>query len=143
MRKPAFCICENKDTDQLCCNPEADQCLSFRYMDKSLYFLNPKLPVSSHLLWLHSPICVGPDWKPRRPVSHNETQLNLHDCSSFLGKISVILLNNQDYQFSAIYEYNEQSKHASQEHLRRVHILSYPRNYRVHIQMQNANVLLA
>ena len=33
MRKPAFCICENKDTDQLRGNRKADQCLCFRYID--------------------------------------------------------------------------------------------------------------
>ena len=31
MRKPAFCICENKDADQLRGNREADQRLCFRY----------------------------------------------------------------------------------------------------------------
>ena len=35
---------------------------------KSLYFLNPKFQASSHLLWLHRPVCVGPGQKPRRPV---------------------------------------------------------------------------
>ena len=33
MRKPAFCICENKDADQLRGNREADQRLSFRHTD--------------------------------------------------------------------------------------------------------------
>ena len=33
MRKPAFCICENKDADQLHGNREADQRLCFRYID--------------------------------------------------------------------------------------------------------------
>ena len=35
---------------------------------RSLYFLNPKFQASSHLLWLYSPVCVGPRRKPRRPV---------------------------------------------------------------------------
>ena len=35
MRKPAFCICENKDADQLRGNLEADQRLYFRYVDSS------------------------------------------------------------------------------------------------------------
>ena len=35
---------------------------------QSLCFLNPKFQVSSHLLWLYSPDCVGPGRKPRRPV---------------------------------------------------------------------------
>ena len=43
MRKPTFCICENKDTDQLCGNREADQRLCFHFIDlQSLYSLNPK-----------------------------------------------------------------------------------------------------
>ena len=61
MRKPAFCICENKDADQRRGNREADQCLCFRYTDvQSLYYLNSKFQASSHLLWLYSPVCVGP-----------------------------------------------------------------------------------
>ena len=70
MRKPAFCICENKDADQLRGNREADQRLCFRHMDSAipLLYLNPKFPASSHLLLLHNPVCVGPGRKPRRPV---------------------------------------------------------------------------
>ena len=37
MRKPAFCICENKDAEQLCGNREADQRLCFRYTDTTNY----------------------------------------------------------------------------------------------------------
>ena len=33
MRKPAFCICENKDADQLRSNCKADQRLCFRNTD--------------------------------------------------------------------------------------------------------------
>ena len=29
-----------------------------------LYFLNPKVQAFSHLLWLCSPVCVGPSRKP-------------------------------------------------------------------------------
>ena len=32
---------------------------------QSLYFLNPKFQASSHLLWLHSLVCVGPGQKPQ------------------------------------------------------------------------------
>ena len=35
---------------------------------QSLYFLNPKFQVSSHLLWLYRSVCVRPVQKPRRPV---------------------------------------------------------------------------
>ena len=42
MRKPAFCICENKAADQLCGYRTADQRLCFRYTDSTI----PLLPVS-------------------------------------------------------------------------------------------------
>ena len=35
VRKPDFCICENKDADQLRGNREADQHLCFRYTDSA------------------------------------------------------------------------------------------------------------
>ena len=41
MRKPAFCICEKKDADQLRGNREADQRLCFRYIDSTI----PLLPI--------------------------------------------------------------------------------------------------
>ena len=39
MRKPDFCICENKDADQLCGNREADQRLCFRYTESTIPLL--------------------------------------------------------------------------------------------------------
>ena len=39
MRKPAFCICENKDADQLRGDREADQRLCFRYTDSTIPLL--------------------------------------------------------------------------------------------------------
>ena len=36
LEKPAFCICENKDADQLRGNREADQRLCFRYIDSAI-----------------------------------------------------------------------------------------------------------
>ena len=46
MRKPDFCICENKDADQLRSNREADQRLCFRYTDSPIPLL-PKSETSS------------------------------------------------------------------------------------------------
>ena len=48
MRKPAFCICENNDADQLRGNHEADQHLCFRYTNSTIPLL-PKSDISS--LW--------------------------------------------------------------------------------------------
>ena len=39
MRKRDFCICENKGTDQLRSNCEADQSLCFRYTDSTIPLL--------------------------------------------------------------------------------------------------------
>ena len=75
MRKPAFCICKNKDTDQLRSNREADQRLCFRYIDSTIPLvpkLYTKFRASIHLVWLYSLlyslVFVGPGRKPRRPV---------------------------------------------------------------------------
>ena len=46
MRKPFFCICENKDADQLRSNREADQHLCFRYTNSTIPLL-PKSEISS------------------------------------------------------------------------------------------------
>ena len=46
MRKPTFCICENKDADQLRGNREADQRLCFRYIDSAIPLLS-KYEISS------------------------------------------------------------------------------------------------
>ena len=56
MRKPAFCICENKDADQLRGNREADQRLCFRYLDSTIPLLS-KSEISS---LLPSSIAVQP-----------------------------------------------------------------------------------
>ena len=45
MRKPAFCICENKDADQLRSNCAADQRLCFRCTDSTIPLL-PKYEIS-------------------------------------------------------------------------------------------------
>ena len=49
MRKPVFCICKNKDADQLRGNRVADQRLCFRYMDSTIPLLH-----KSDLCWTWS-----------------------------------------------------------------------------------------
>ena len=46
MRKPAFCVCKNKDADQLRGDREADQRLCFRYTDSAIPLL-PKYEILS------------------------------------------------------------------------------------------------
>ena len=73
MRNPAFCICENKDADQLWSNCAADQRLSFRFTDSnSLFFLNPKFQASSCTAQFVSDQVRNPeDW-----FSHNEAHMS-------------------------------------------------------------------
>ena len=49
MRKPTFCICENKDADQLRGNPEADKRLCFRYIDSTIPLLSKSEILSLYL----------------------------------------------------------------------------------------------
>ena len=56
MRKPDFCICENKDADQLRGNREADQRLCFRYTDNTI----PLLPTSEISSLWPSSVAVQP-----------------------------------------------------------------------------------
>ena len=76
VRKQAFCMCENKDADQLRGDRETDQRLCFHYIDSTIpLLLYPKFQASSHLLWLYSLVYVGLGRKPQRPVfSENEAQ---------------------------------------------------------------------
>ena len=86
MRKPAFCICENKDADQLR-GVTAKLISAFVFTTRivqSLYFLNPKFQASSHLLWLYSPVCVGHGRKPRRPVFTQPGSIECAICISDL-----------------------------------------------------------
>ena len=122
MRKPAFCICENKDADQLRSQLRskcavycaADQRLCFRYIDSTI----PLLPIYeitslSHLLRLHSPVCVGPGQKPRGSFGVMVTKevQRVHVWSNFqlflsniktdiqIGKPSVIFYLWQNYEY--------------------------------------------
>ena len=55
MRKLSFCICENKDADQLRGNREADQHLCFHYRDSTIPLLS-KFQSSSYDQRLYSPV---------------------------------------------------------------------------------------
>ena len=78
MRKPAFCICENKDADQLRGNREADQRLSFRYKDSTVLLL----PIYKRNFQHLSIFCGCTAWfvsdligNPENRFSHNEAHL--------------------------------------------------------------------
>ena len=67
--KIGFCICVNKDADQL-----ISAFVFATQIEHSLFFLNPKFQASSHLLWLYNPVCVGPGQNPENRFSQNEAQ---------------------------------------------------------------------
>ena len=69
MRKPAFCICENKGADQGLCFPYM---VFPTWIVQSLCFLNPKFQATSHFLWLYSLVCVRPGRKPKDRFSHDK-----------------------------------------------------------------------
>ena len=95
MSRPAFCICENKDADQLrgyCFAVTAKLISVFVFaiwIVQYLYFLNPKFLASSHLLWLYSPVCVGPDWKLEDRFSHNEAHIIMLCINTFVVVSSI------------------------------------------------------
>ena len=70
VRKPAFCIYAKTKT-QINFAVSAKLISAFFFATlivQSLYFLNPRFQASSHLLCLHSPVCVGPGQKSQGPV---------------------------------------------------------------------------
>ena len=78
MSKPDFCICENKDADQLCGNRKADQRLCFRYTDSTVPLLH-KSEISS---LYPSSVAVQPGlcqiWSETPKTGFLITRLKLH-----------------------------------------------------------------
>ena len=91
MRKPTFCICENKDADQLRGNREADQRLCFRYIDRTISLLpkfknfKPQAILCGCTVWFVSDQ-VG---NPKDRFSHNEAPINLAtaSCDTDMAKV--------------------------------------------------------
>ena len=68
VRKPAFAYAKTKTQISFAATAKLISAFVFATQKvQPLFFLNPKFQASSCLLWLHSPICVAPGRKPRRP----------------------------------------------------------------------------
>ena len=70
VRKQALHICENIAADHLCAIT-ARPINTFDFCTRivlSLYLIITKFQASSLFVSLYRPVCVGPGWKPRRPV---------------------------------------------------------------------------
>ena len=66
VRKPVFAYAKTKTQISFAVTAKLISAFVFAtQIVQSLYFLNMKLQASSHLLWQHSPVCVGPGRKPR------------------------------------------------------------------------------
>ena len=92
MRKPffAFAITMVK----ISCMVTAQLISAFVFAAKivqSLYFLNPKFQASNYLLWLYSPVCVGPGRKPERQVFWGHGPFDCH-CQRLCCLSTVMLL---------------------------------------------------
>ena len=92
MRKPDFCLGENKGADQLRGNREADQRLCFRYSDSTIPLLSKS---KSSFLSLYRPVCVGPGRKPRRPVFSRRGSKYIADTCT--RKIGIFLFSEEFY----------------------------------------------
>ena len=128
MRKPAFCICENKDAYQLHDNCAADQRLCFHYTYiQSMYYLNPQFQASSHLLWLYRPFCVGPSRKPRRSVFSQQGSCIYYKIHSFY--ICIFYTGNNLMHVSGLHSLMAYQTKISQNPYhslgRKSHIISY------------------
>ena len=81
MRKPAFCICENKDTDQLLIS-------AFVFATRivqSLYYLGPKFLASSHFRGCTARVVSDLVENPEDRYYHNEAHISLLARKPILG----------------------------------------------------------
>ena len=76
VRKTHFCICETKTQISFAVTAKLISAFVFAtWIVQSLCFLNPKFQVSSHLLLLYSPVCVGPGRRPEDRFSDVAAQM--------------------------------------------------------------------
>ena len=69
VRKPDFAYAKTKTQIRFAVTAKLISAFVFATrIVQTLYFLNPKFQDSRYFLWLHSPVCVRPGRKPRRPV---------------------------------------------------------------------------
>ena len=92
MRKQAFCICENKDADQLCGNREANQRLCSRYIDSTIPLLSKSesLAIFCGSTFRFVLYLVG---NPEDRLTHNEARIYL--CQIF----NIYTFNNLNTSF--------------------------------------------
>ena len=91
MRKPDFCICQNKDADQLRGNREADQRLCFCYTDSTI----PLLSVSEISSLQSSSVAVA-EGRGQQCIGSQHRGGDSFDCCTERYEIVVLLPNSED-----------------------------------------------
>ena len=90
MRKPAFAYAKTKTQITFAVTAKLICVFVFAtQIVQSLYFLNPKFQASSYLLWLYSPVCVGPGQKPEDRFSQNEGHFQSENFETFNNSVLV------------------------------------------------------
>ena len=98
MRKPDFCLCKNKDADQLCSNCTADQHLCFHYTDSTIPLLS-KFKISS--LWPSSVILQAGLCR-----TWSETKLWFFSClNHFCSPFQALITKHTFSQLPPSYQY--------------------------------------
>ena len=82
MRKPAFCICENKDADQLRGKLISAFVFAIRIV-QSLNYLNPKFQASSHFCGCTAWFVSDEVRNPEDQFSHKEAHMESDSGSSW------------------------------------------------------------
>ena len=110
MRKPTFCICENKDADQLRGNLEADHRLCFRYIDSTIPLLF-KSEISQKVGFLMMRLMIMQTTKAQislqiqankyMPKNHHHWPVLCHMCSFFTHGDNAEVKYGTYHQFSA------------------------------------------
>ena len=85
MRKPFFCICKNKDVDQLRGNREADQRLCFNYMDSTIPLVSKSKISSIQLSSVAVQLGLCRTWLETRKTGFLTTRLICPLVSTFTG----------------------------------------------------------
>ena len=102
MRKPAFCICENKGADQLRGSREADQPLCFRYKDSTIPLLS-KSKISS---FYSSYVAVQPGlcrtWSETPKTGFLTTRLKYHQIHTLSSTVKWELLHEKTCFFAKV-----------------------------------------
>ena len=103
MRKPDFCICENKGADQLHDSRAADQHLCFHYTDSMipLNFLNPEFQYS---MAVQPGLFQTRSETPEDRFSHNAAQV------LYLQKVNIRIIHNSNGSSHSKYHSSRRNK---------------------------------